>query len=51
MDLQRWEAIKRAFDEALQREPAARDAFLADAAKQDPALASEVRALLFAHGN
>lgn len=49
MTAERWEAVKRLFQEALEREPAERAAFVAEAAKDDPALADEVRALLSAH--
>ena len=41
-----WEAVRRLFHEALARPPAERDGFVAPAAKDDPALADEVRALL-----
>ncbi|HEY2941950.1 MAG TPA: serine/threonine-protein kinase, partial [Vicinamibacteria bacterium] len=48
MTPERWQAVKRLFEDALQREPAERADYLADAAKTDPALADEVRALLSA---
>jgi hypothetical protein len=46
MTPERWQAVKRLFEDARQREPAERAGYLADAAKTDPALADEVRALL-----
>jgi serine/threonine-protein kinase len=50
MTPERWQAVKRLFEDALQREPAQRAGYLADVAKTDPTLADEVRALLSAQG-
>jgi serine/threonine protein kinase len=43
---ERWQQIKEIFNDALQREPSARDAFLADACADDGDLRSEVEKLL-----
>jgi len=42
----RWQQIKQIFNDALQREPASRAAFLADACKDDGDLRAEVEKLL-----
>jgi Tol biopolymer transport system component len=51
MAAERWAAVKKLFEAALEREPAERAAFVAEAAENDPALADEVRALLSAHSD
>jgi hypothetical protein len=48
---ERWEAVKQLFQDALDRDPSERAAFLAEAAKDDASLAEDVRALLAAHGD
>ncbi len=44
-----WHRIKVLFDDALERDPAERAAFLSDACSDDPALRAEVESLLLAH--
>jgi hypothetical protein len=41
---ERWEAVKRIFHNALEHPPEERAAYIAGAAKDDPALGDEVRA-------
>src|SRR5207245_7872646 len=47
---ERWEAVKRLFNDALERSPNQRAAYVAEAAKSDPALAEEVGAWLSGQG-
>ena len=49
MNHERWTLIDRLLDEALEREPAERDAFLQAACAGDEALGREVRSLLAHH--
>ena len=49
MDASRWERVKELFDQALQKEPAQRDAFLNQACSGDEALRQEVGSLLAAY--
>lgn len=49
MDRDRWERLNALFHQALERDPADRDAFLGEACVGDPALAAEVQALVAAH--
>jgi serine/threonine protein kinase len=49
MKEQRWQAIKDLFFEALERAPAQRDEFVAQACEGDEALRAEVLSLLAAH--
>jgi non-specific serine/threonine protein kinase/serine/threonine-protein kinase len=49
MPAEPWQRVKGLFQEALQRSPEERDAFLADACGGDLALLSEVESLLAAH--
>src|SRR5215813_11270282 len=46
MDPERWERVARLYESALERDPAAREAFLRDAAGDDEALRREVESLL-----
>ena len=46
MTPERWEKLKQIFGDALEREPAEREAFVRDAAKDDPELLSELLRLL-----
>ena len=46
MNSERWQRIKEIFNDALQREPSARDAFLAEACADDRDLRAEVDKLL-----
>jgi Tol biopolymer transport system component len=48
MTPERWETVKRLFNEALEREPSARAAYVAEVAREDAEVADEVRALLAA---
>jgi TolB-like protein len=48
---ERWKAVERLLDAALDLDPEQRSDFLADACEDDPALAEEVRALLTACEN
>ncbi len=48
-DAGRWDRVKRVFEGALERSPAARPAFLADACGDDRSLSAEVESLLRAH--
>lgn len=49
MDPERWERLKTLFTSALEKNAAQRDAFLADACREDPALLAELRALFDHH--
>jgi serine/threonine-protein kinase len=49
MDKVRWRQLEDLFDRALSLEPAAREKFLADVARSDPAVHIELAALLRAH--
>ena len=49
MDPDRWERLNALFHQALERDPADRDAFLGEACAGDPALAAEVQGLVAAH--
>ena len=49
MDPERWRRIDELFHSALEREPARRAAFLAEACRGDEALRSEVETLVAAH--
>lgn len=49
MDNLRWRQLEELFDRALSLDPGAREAFLADLARSDPATQIELAALLQAH--
>ena len=49
MTPERWRAITEIFHDAMAREPAIRDGFLAEACKDDASLKAEVEAMLAAH--
>ena len=49
MTPERWRAITEIFHDAIAREPAQRDAFLAEACKVDASLKADVEAMLAAH--
>src|SRR5712692_1889358 len=49
MTPERWERIKRLFDEALDLEPGSRAAFLDGSCQDDPGLRADVERLLAAH--
>jgi eukaryotic-like serine/threonine-protein kinase len=49
MDSERWKQIDEIFHAALDREPSARAAFLAEACKQDESLRAEIEALIVSH--
>src|SRR2546423_6172295 len=49
MTQERSDRIASLFDEVLAQPPEARDAFLADVCRDDPALHEELRSLLAAH--
>jgi len=44
-----WDRVRELFHQALDLDPAGRDAFLGDLARQDPALAEQIRSLIAAH--
>jgi serine/threonine protein kinase len=46
MDPERWQRVARLYESALERDPAAREAFLREAATNDEALLREVESLL-----
>src|SRR5262245_31771466 len=46
MNPDRWRQVADVYEAALEREPAAREAFLADACREDAALRREVESLL-----
>ncbi len=46
MDSRRWERVKDLFAAALEKDPAARDAFLDEACAAEPELRAEVDSLL-----
>src|SRR4029453_5602929 len=50
MDSERWQRVARIYESALEREPAERGAFLAEAGADDAELRREVESLL-AQGN
>src|SRR5215831_4860965 len=50
LELERWSRIDKLFHSALEREPAARTAFLAEACGDDDSLRTEVESLLAADG-
>ena len=49
MDVSQWQRVKDIFSSALEREPAQRSAFLAEACGEDGALRQEVESLLASH--
>src|SRR5229473_7844920 len=51
MTPERWERVKRLFDEALDHEPASRAAFLDGSCQDDPGLRADVEHLLAGHAS
>ena len=51
MTPERWRQITGVFHAARERDPARRDAFVADACREDPTLRQEVEAMLAGHDN
>src|SRR5215471_4451856 len=49
MTPERWQQVKQIFQSALERSPAERAAFVAQACAGDPALRNEVELLVFSH--